>query len=221
MTTTTVPFSPSDPSGGELPDVDCLVVGAGPVGLLTALLLGRRGWRVQVVERWAARYPLPRACTIDHEALRILQAAGVMAEHADLFEPSVGERGGYQMRNADGDLLRAINWNRTAESGWANTNGFYQPDLEAVLESMVEDLATVEVRRGRTVTGLVDDGGSVSVDSIATADSHARESIRASWVVAADGANSAVRDLLGIETRDSGFEADWLVVDYQPIVDRD
>ena len=111
--------------------VDCVVVGAGPVGLLTALLLGREGWRVVVVERWPARYPLPRACTIDHEALRILQAAGVMAEHADLFEPSQGERGGYQMRNADGELLRAINWNRAAESGWANTNGFYQPDLEA------------------------------------------------------------------------------------------
>ena len=34
----------------------------------------------------------------------------------------------------DGVLLRAINWNRPAESGWANTNGFYQPDLEDVLE---------------------------------------------------------------------------------------
>ena len=63
-----------------------------------------------------------------------------MAEHADLFEPSKGERGGYQMRNADGELLKAINWNRAAESGWANTNGFYQPDLEEVLERMVEDL---------------------------------------------------------------------------------
>ena len=113
----------------------------GPSDLLTALLLGQGGLAGHVVERWPARYPLPRACTIDHEALRILQAAGVMAEHADLFEPSQGERGGYQIRNADGELLRAINWNRAAESGWANTNGFYQPDLEEVLEEMVEDAA--------------------------------------------------------------------------------
>ena len=61
-----------------------------------------------------------------------------MANHADLFEPSRGERGGYQIRNGDGVLLRAINWNRAAESGWANTNGFYQPDLEEVLESMAD-----------------------------------------------------------------------------------
>lgn len=54
------------------PVVDCVVVGAGPVGLLAALLLGQAGLQVSVVERWPQRYPSPRACTIDHEALRIL-----------------------------------------------------------------------------------------------------------------------------------------------------
>ena len=52
-----------------------------------------------------------------------------------------------------------------------------------------------------------------------TADKTDQKSLHASWVVAADGANSAVRNLLGIDSVDSGFEADWLVVDYQPLVD--
>ncbi|GAA2030134.1 hypothetical protein GCM10009839_32230 [Catenulispora yoronensis] len=56
------------------PDVDCVVVGGGPVGLLTAVLLGQAGLRVAVVERRARRYPAPHACTVDHEAMRILQA---------------------------------------------------------------------------------------------------------------------------------------------------
>ena len=201
--------------------LDCVVVGAGPVGLLTALFLGRAGWRVAVVERWPSRYPMPRACTIDHEALRILQAAGVMADHADLFEPSRGERGGYQLRNANGELLRAINWNRTAESGWANTNGFYQPDLEQVLEDLVGVLPNAEIRRGWTVTDVVDSGSSVTIATTRTDDPTQGRGIRASWVVAADGANSTVRDVLGIDTEDSGFEADWLVVDYQPLVERE
>jgi 3-(3-hydroxy-phenyl)propionate hydroxylase len=42
--------------------------------------------------------------------------------------------------------------------------------------------------------------------------------VRARWLVGADGANSAVRTQLGIEVGDSGFEADWLVVDYEPLV---
>ena len=71
------------------PVADCVVVGGGPVGLLTAVFLGQAGLQVDIVERQPHRYPLPRACTIDHEALRIL-----MADHAGLFEPSQGERGG-------------------------------------------------------------------------------------------------------------------------------
>ncbi|WP_166459306.1 bifunctional 3-(3-hydroxy-phenyl)propionate/3-hydroxycinnamic acid hydroxylase MhpA [Amycolatopsis pithecellobii] len=205
--------------GSEKDGFDCLVVGAGPVGLLSALLLGRAGRRVLIAERRPARYPLPRACTIDHEALRILQGAGVMTEYADLFEPSQGDRGGYQLRNAQGELLRAINWNRTAESGWANTNGFYQPDLEVALEELVTALPTVELWRGWTVTDLAETGDRVGVRMVATEDESRSRDALARWVIAADGANSTVRERLGIAGIDSGFEADWLVVDYRPIVD--
>ena len=199
---------------------DFVVVGAGPVGLLSAILLGRKGWRVTVVERWPSRYPMPRACTIDHEALRILQSAGVMIDHSDLFEPSRGERGGYQIRNQDGVLLRAINWNRTAESGWANTNGFYQPDLESALEAIASAIPSVEIRRGWSAEGLRQDASSVTLTVSSTIDD-GRESISARWLIGADGANSVVRELVGIETQDAGFEADWLVVDYEPLDDRE
>ncbi|HEX3679483.1 MAG TPA: bifunctional 3-(3-hydroxy-phenyl)propionate/3-hydroxycinnamic acid hydroxylase, partial [Galbitalea sp.] len=198
---------------------DFVVVGAGPVGLLSAILLGRKGWRVTVVERWPSRYPMARACTIDHEALRILQSAGVMIDHSDLFEPSRGERGGYQIRNQDGVLLRAINWNRTAESGWANTNGFYQPDLEGVLEAMASAIPSVEIRRGWSAESVSQTASSVTV-GVSSADYGRRESISGRWLIGADGANSVVRELVGIETQDAGFEADWLVVDYEPLDDR-
>jgi 2-polyprenyl-6-methoxyphenol hydroxylase-like FAD-dependent oxidoreductase len=197
--------------------VDFVVAGAGPVGLVTAILLAREGWRVTIIERWQSRYPMPRACTIDHEALRILQSAGVMEDHADLFEPSRGERGGYQIRNGDGILLRAINWNRTAESGWANTNGFYQPDLERVLEEMALALPTVELRRGWVVAGVSQDDDSVSVEIARTEDATDRDIVRGHWLIGADGANSAVRDAVGIRSVDAGFEADWLVVDYEEL----
>ena len=199
--------------------VDCVVVGGGPVGLLTAVFLGQAGLQVSVVERWPQRYPAPRACTIDHEALRILQAAGLMADHADLFEPSQGERGGYEFRNGEGELLQAIDWNRAAESGWANTNGFYQPDLEATLEDLAVATPGVRIHRGWTFQALTQDHQGVTAALASTEQPTEIAQIRSRWLIGADGANSSVRSQLGIDVGDSGFEADWLVVDYQPLAE--
>ena len=201
------------------PEVDCVIIGGGPVGLATAVLLGQAGLQVAVVERQAQRYPLPRACTIDHEALRILQAMGFMAEHADLFEPSQGERGGYEFRNGEGELLQAIDWNRPAESGWANTNGFHQPDLEAALEDLAVATPGVRVHRGYGFRSLTQDRVGVTVRVAPTDRPDEPVQVRSRWLVGADGANSSVRSHLGIGVGDSGFQADWLVVDYQPLVE--
>jgi resorcinol 4-hydroxylase (NADPH) len=208
---------PADATAVVRLDVDCTVVGGGPVGLLTAIFLGRAGLQVALVERWPQPYPLPRACTIDHEALRVLQAAGVMAEHSDLFEPSQGDRGGYEFRNGAGELLQAIDWNRTAESGWANTNGFHQPALEATLEQCATATPGVSIHRGWTFQSLTQDHDGVTAEVARTAQLEESISIHSRWLVGADGANSAVRSHLGIDVGDSGFEADWLVVDYQSL----
>jgi 3-(3-hydroxy-phenyl)propionate hydroxylase len=207
------------PADAIRPRVDCVIIGGGPVGLLTAVFLGRSGLRVAVFERWPRRYPLPRACTIDHESLRVLQAAGFMAEHADLFEPSRGERGGYEFRNGRGELLAAIDWNRPAESGWANTNGFHQPDLEEALEQAALGTPGVTVHRGWSLRELTQDCATVTALVAPTERPQDAVRVASRWLIGADGANSAVRTGLGIEVDDSGFEADWLVVDYRPLVE--
>src|SRR5262245_43984071 len=55
-----------------------LIVGAGPVGTLCALLLGSYGVRTLLVDRTRGILELPRAISLDYEALRVLQAAGVL-----------------------------------------------------------------------------------------------------------------------------------------------
>ncbi|QCB51773.1 bifunctional 3-(3-hydroxy-phenyl)propionate/3-hydroxycinnamic acid hydroxylase [Rhodococcus sp. PAMC28707] len=202
------------------PAVDCVVIGGGPVGLLTAIMLGQSGMQVSVIERQLSRYPLPRACTIDHEALRILQSIGFMAEHEDLFEAfRTGGRGGYEFRNGTGELLHTIDWNRPSESGWPNTNGFYQPDLEGALEELAVATPGVRLHRGWAFRSLTQGNEQVvaSLASIERPDELV--DVQSRWLVGADGANSAVRTHLGIGVGDSGFEADWLVVDYKPLVE--
>ena len=140
-----------------------------------------------------------------------------MAEHSDLFEPCRGDRGGYEFRNGDGDLLQVIDWNRAAESGWANTNGFHQPELEAALEQFALTTPGVSIHRGWSFQSLTQDREGVTAEVARTERLDQTARIRSRWLVGADGANSAVRTQLGIEIGDSGFEADWLVVDYQSL----
>ena len=79
--------------------IDVAIVGYGPVGQLLAILLGERGHRVHVIERWPEPYPLPRAVHFDHEIARILQGVGAM----DALSTEASSI--YEWRNAAGDTL--------------------------------------------------------------------------------------------------------------------
>lgn len=197
---------------------DVAIIGAGPVGLLCALLLGQRDVSVEVFERWPTFYPLPRACTIDHEAIRILQDAGLGDEFRPLIDPVIGPDRPYRFLDAAGETLLQIDWNRPGASGWAQANGFFQPDLERMLVRRLDALPHVAVRRGCELTGLAQDAEGADL----TFGSEGAEpfSVRARYVVGADGARSRVRELLGIGQTDLGFSYEWLVVDVVPAQER-
>lgn len=70
-----------------------LIVGAGPVGLLLALMLHQRGVDVCLVERQKALYPLPRAVAFDHESRRLFGSVGLAAELDNVLEEVTGKGG--------------------------------------------------------------------------------------------------------------------------------
>lgn len=204
--------------------VDVAIVGYGPTGQLLALMLGRAGHRVTVIERWPDLYPLPRAVHYDHEIARLFQASGVIddikliAEIADC----------YQWLNASREILMDFNWGGRSTSGWPVSSMFSQPQLERVLDTHVRRLPNVSVRSGWSATTLQQDAQGVRFEIeagriengkwTATGDT---DTVHARYLIGADGANSVVRTVSGIEFEDLGFAFDWLVVDIQPTEPRE
>jgi 2-polyprenyl-6-methoxyphenol hydroxylase-like FAD-dependent oxidoreductase len=89
----------------SIDDCDVLIVGAGPVGLLLALMLRPKGVNVKIVERQRALYPLPRAVAFDHESRRLFGSLGLTEELNPILEDIMGEGGengtNYVWRDAD------------------------------------------------------------------------------------------------------------------------
>jgi 2-polyprenyl-6-methoxyphenol hydroxylase-like FAD-dependent oxidoreductase len=184
-------------------------VGYGPVGMVVAALLGRRGHRVVVLERYSGLYNLPRAGVFDDETMRTFAALGI----AERLLPNLKAPERYWFQNSAGERLIEFDLAEVGRSGWAEMYGFYQPDLENALDNVCHSLPEVDVRLSARVIGLVQNSSSVALtvtgpDGIDTVTAH--------YVVACDGGNSFVRQHLGIDQDNYGFGEAWMVCDFKP-----
>ncbi|MEU4660014.1 bifunctional 3-(3-hydroxy-phenyl)propionate/3-hydroxycinnamic acid hydroxylase, partial [Streptomyces sp. NPDC023723] len=193
---------------------DVTIVGFGPVGKLLACMLGRRGHSVLVVDRNEAGYPLPRAVTHCSDFARILQSVGLAPDRIPAVTQPYDDM--YVWRNGAGQTLVEVDWSGLGESGWYNTYFFSQPALENALDEVLAALPSVCVRRGWEAVGLTQDEAAASV-TVRHTGTGRRAAVTSSWVIGADGANSAVRRWAGLEWHDEGYFYDWLVVDVEPL----
>ena len=201
-------------------DVDVAIVGAGPVGTLLAILLGQRGKKVTLVERWTTHYALPRAVTYDHEIARILATLGIDSES----DPAIGFHDElYYWKNRDGQNLQIVDWQSQSASGWRVRYWFNQPMMERRLLDIAAGLPSVTILRGWQGIALEQDAAGVSLSLQRNPEevglNGPRQSLRARFVVGTDGANSFVREALGIENENKGYFFDWLILDMIPRFD--
>jgi 2-polyprenyl-6-methoxyphenol hydroxylase-like FAD-dependent oxidoreductase len=199
---------------------DVAIIGYGPTGQMLVLLLGGKGYRVAVFERWPTLYPQPRAVHYDHEIARVFKGAGI----AEALAAVVESGGVYEWQNARGVTLLSFDWSEQSVSGWPSSTMFSQPQLEAILDSSVKSLPTVTVYQGWAAEHVEQTEEAVRLQirkQVVTSSGELLPaedllSVRSRYVIGADGANSFLRQHMRTSLTDLGFLFDWLVVDVIP-----
>jgi 3-(3-hydroxy-phenyl)propionate hydroxylase len=185
-----------------------IVLGFGPVGEATALLLGVAGLSVQVIEQETDVFHLPRAAACGHEVMRVLQRLGLAEQVLAISGPNSATR----FLDAAGEVFAVHEDGRGTSSGWpANTYLWYQPEYDRILRDAASSYANVDVSLGHRVTEIEESPTGVSVTVIGP--DGAEEVRTGEYLIGADGARSMTRQYLGAKLTDYGCDEEWLVVD--------
>jgi putative polyketide hydroxylase len=194
----------------EVEEVPVLVAGAGPAGLVAAITLARHGIETLVIERRTRASDLPRATGVSTATMELLRSwglerrvrdAGMDVEWRALATPTLAEA-------ASGKPVEVGYPSREQSAVISPTAPVCAPqdELEAILEEHLASLPAARVERGVEVVGV-----DSHADGVEVALRHGR-TIRARYLVAADGIRSTVREALGIRTHGPGHLADRLGV---------
>ncbi|GAA1699879.1 bifunctional 3-(3-hydroxy-phenyl)propionate/3-hydroxycinnamic acid hydroxylase [Microbacterium sediminicola] len=188
------------------PTSDVLIIGAGPVGLSLANLLGMRGVSVTVLEALPKLIDYPRGVGIDDESLRSLQTMGLVEKALPFTTPS------HIMRLVNGKGRRITEIRPTTdEFGWSRRNAFIQPEIDRVLFEGLERFPHVTVLFGHEVSSISDDGAEVTVSGTTLEGESFRRT--ASYLVGSDGGRSRTRKHMGVSFEGQSPSTRWLVVD--------
>lgn len=178
-----------------------LIAGAGPTGLAAALFLTRAGVRVRVIDAAPDPSTTSKALAVNPRTLELLGPTGV-AERIRTEGQDVNA-----IRIArEGEIIATLRprWDRIAPRRPMTI--LPQARTEALLAEALAELG-IRPERGLGLSGLTQDAEG------ATATLSDGQTVRAAFVLGADGAHSTTRHALGLGFPGDGSDTPWHLMD--------
>ncbi len=210
--------------GTDESSAQVLIVGAGPVGQLAALLLSYHGIGSTLIDKRLTALSAPKAHAINARTLEICDSIGVSAERLRQLGASANEGGAVRfMGMLTGTEFGCLPYERQDEGAFEFTpfplSNIPQPVFEKELEAHVREDSRIEFRRGVECTALREANNRVDATLVALAAGDGKgegeeETQSFDYVIAADGAGSQIRDSLGIEMEGPEALADYLMIHF-------
>lgn len=183
-------------------DFDVVIVGAGPAGLAASIELGTRGVKTLLLEKHERAGAAPRAKTSNVRTRTHMRRWGIADRLAEaspfgIDYPShmiyVTRLSGYELARIENGLNASP---RRDDRYPEHAQWIPQYKTEAVLLEKARGLAGVEVRFNTRFESAEQDRDGVTI-KIACGDGEA-QTLRARYLIGADGARSMVREAIGV-----------------------
>ncbi len=184
-------------------DVDVLIVGGGPVGMLGGILASRHGLTSLVVERRDSPQTSPAAHVVNARTYEICRQAGLDMDRIHAAGQDAADSGHVNfVTSLAGDLIGRLPFERQGEGCLEFTptplRNLSQHRFEPILADELRASAGAELRYGHQWEHAEQHGDGV-VSEITELLTGTTTHVRSRYAVGCDGAGSRVRKLLGIE----------------------
>jgi 2-polyprenyl-6-methoxyphenol hydroxylase-like FAD-dependent oxidoreductase len=187
--------------------VDVLICGAGPTGLMLAILLARENIKFRIIDENSGRAQESRAMAIQPRSMELFMSLGLANR---FLERGIQAEG--LSAYLKGKKLFDINFN---DIGRFDTPFPYiyflsQSITEEILENYLAELG-VKVERSLKLDSFRDEADQVT--ATLKNDQHEISTLKVKYLIGCDGAKSQVRKTMGLSFSGGTYESEFLLAD--------
>ena len=188
---------------------DIVIVGFGPVGQFAANVLNQYNLKIAVIEKSQDIYLKPRANNLDNEIMRRISHFNDFKK----FKNKASAPNFIEFNFPNGKNIQRNSVKKTS-NGFSPVNMFYQPEFETFLYQNIYFSKNIDFYFDNELIDLKEKSKELTLTT-SSSDKKTNKIFKTNYLLACDGAESFIRNNLGITQLDLQYNKDWLIIDIE------